>query len=79
MSLDALLTKGKPSGHKADKVLIAYRSLSEDERAAFGQLIQDPMWSAPQIADALRELGHDIDGDQVRNFRTKLKNGRVYL
>ena len=79
MSLDALLTKGKPSGHRADKVLIAYRSLPEAERAAFAELIQDPMWSAPQIADALRTMGHDVDGDQVRNFRTKLKNGKVYL
>lgn len=79
MSLDALLTEGKPSGHRADKVLIAYRSLPEVQRAAFAELIQDPMWSAPQIAEALRDMGHDIQGDQVRNFRTKLKNGRVYL
>ena len=79
MSLTTLLAEGKPSGHKADKVVAAYRKLSEPEQAAFRELVQDPMWSGPQIAAELRAMGHEVHGDQIQNFRTKLKNGRVDL
>lgn len=79
MSLSQLLATGKPSGHKADKVLAAYDHLTADEREAFRALIHDLMWSAPQIAAAMRELGHDLTGDQIQHFRTKLRNGKVTL
>ena len=79
MSLVSLLQDGKPSGNKVDKVLLAYRQLSEVEAEAFRSLVANPLWSGPQIAAALREMGHVIDGDQVQSFRTKLRNGKVSL
>ena len=79
MSLAMLLREGKPNGHKQDKVLTAYGKLPEPEKQAFVQLVKDPMWSGPQIAAELRKMGHDVQGDQVQNFRSKLKNGRVTL
>lgn len=78
MSLTALLREGKPSG-QVDKVMVAYKKLPEPEKQAFATLVKDPLWSGPQIAAELRKMGHDIQGDQVQNFRTKLKSGRVTL
>jgi hypothetical protein len=79
MSLTDLLTNGKPRGHKADKVLIAYHELPEFEQEAFRQLVADPIWSGPQIAAVLRDMGHDIQGDQVQALRNKIKTGKVTL
>lgn len=79
MSLTALLTEGKPNGHKADKVAAAYERLTAEEREAFRILIHDPMWSGPQIAAALRSMGHDVSSDQVQHYRTKLRTGKVTL
>jgi hypothetical protein len=79
VSLSALLQTGQPSSHKVDKVLLAYQSLSGSEKEAFEQLIHDELWSGPQIASALRGLGHQIDGGQIKHFRTKLRDGKVTL
>jgi hypothetical protein len=79
MSLAELLANGKPNGHKVDKVMAVYELLTADEREAFRTLINDPMWSGPQIALTLREMGFNIQGDQVQAFRTKLRNGKVTL
>ena len=79
MSLAELLASGKPTGHKVDKVMAVYEVLTEPEREAFRTLIQDPMWSGPQIALTLREMGFNIQGDQVQALRTKLRNGKVTL
>jgi hypothetical protein len=79
MSLAVLLREGKPTGHKVDKVLVAYEKLPAIEKQAFVQLVKDPIWSGPQIAAVLREMGHDIQGDQVQAFRNKLRNGKVTL
>lgn len=79
MSLKSLLAEGKPNGHKVDKVMAVYKGLPKSEQEAFRQLVQDPMWSGPQIATALRQMGHDIQGDQVQAFRTKIRNGKVAL
>jgi hypothetical protein len=79
MSLSELLTNGKPNGHKVDKVMAVYDLLNDTEREAFHTLIHDPMWSGPQIALTLREMGFNIQGDQIQAFRTKLRTGKVTL
>jgi hypothetical protein len=79
MSLAELLQDGRPVAHKYDKVAAAYKSLGAVEQDAFRVLIHDDLWSAPQIAAELTRMGYDITGDQIRNFRTKLKTGRVTL
>lgn len=79
MSLAELLANGKPNGHKVDKVLSVYELLTAPEREAFRTLINDRMWSGPQIALTLREMGFNITGDQIQNLRTKLRNGRAEL
>lgn len=79
MSLAELLASGKPTGHKVDKVMAVYEVLTDPEREAFRVLIQDPLWSGPQIALTLREMGFNIQGDQVQALRTKLRNGKVTL
>lgn len=79
MSLAELLASGKPHGHKVDKVLAVYNVLTNEEQEAFHVLINDPMWSGPQIALTLREMGFNIQGDQIQNFRTKLRTGKVTL
>lgn len=79
MSLAELLAHGKPTGHKVDKVLAVYELLTADEREAFRILITDPVWSGPQIALTLREMGFNIQGDQVQALRAKLRAGKVEL
>jgi hypothetical protein len=79
MSLTALLREGSPKGHKRDKVSMAYEKLPQPERAAFATLVKDPIWSAPQIAETLRKMGHDVTGDQIQHFRSKIRDGRVEL
>lgn len=79
MSLAVLLREGTPTGHKADKVAAVYEKLPPQERAAFATLVKDPLWSAPQIAATLRTMGHDVTGDQIQHYRTKVRNGRVSL
>jgi hypothetical protein len=79
MSLAELLANGKPNGHKVDKVMAVYELLDMVEREAFHSLIHNPMWSGPQIALTLREMGFNIQGDQIQAFRTKLRNGKVTL
>lgn len=79
MSLAELLAHGKPNGHKVDKVLAVYALLDEGERAAFRSLVNDPVWSGPQIALTLREMGFNIAGDQVQALRAKLRNGKATL
>lgn len=79
MSLAGLLKEGSPKGNGVDKVLVAYSTLSDDEAEAFRSLIADPLWSNPQIAAALREMGHDIHEGQVKNLRAKLRSGKVAL
>jgi len=78
MSLLSMLETEKPRG-RTDKVLDAYESLPPGEKDAFALLIQDDTWSAPQLAEALQRLGHDIQAHQLTYFRTKLKTGRVTL
>jgi hypothetical protein len=79
MSLVNLVTAGKPAGHKFDKVMAAYQSLSPAEQDAFKVLVKDELWSGPQIAAELTKMGYEIQGHQIQNFRTKLKTGRVAL
>jgi hypothetical protein len=79
MSLADLLINGKPTGHKVDKVMAVYDVLDAAEREAFRALIHDPVWSGPQIALTLRQMGFNIQGDQVQAFRTKLRTGKVTL
>lgn len=79
MSLAQLLQEGQPVAHRTDKVMATYKSLGAVEQDAFRVLINDELWSAPQIADELTRMGFDISGDQVRSFRTKLRKGKVTL
>lgn len=79
MSLSNLIKEGKPAGHKHDKVMAAFKSLAPAEQEAFKTLVKDPLWSGPQIASALRDMGHDIQGDQIQAFRTKIRSGKVAL
>ena len=78
MSFLATLKNEKPRG-RTDKVMDAYESLSPSDKALFFELITDYTWSANQIAEALRKMGHDIQGHQLTHFRTKIKTGRVTL
>ena len=79
MSLAEQLQSGVPQGHKVDKVLAVYKELTDAEQAAFRSLVANPIWSGPQIALTLREMGFNIQGDQIQHFRTKLKTGKVAL
>lgn len=79
MSLAELLASGVPHGHKVDKVLAVYELLTPSEQEAFRSLVANPIWSGPQIALTLREMGFNIQGDQIQHFRTKLKAGKVAL
>lgn len=79
MSLVTLLKEGEPKAHRFDRVMAAYRSLPPVEQDAFVQLINDPLWSGPQIAAELCKMGHDITGGQIVAFRNKVKTGRVSL
>lgn len=79
MSLVNLLRNEKPA-QRADKVLAAYRQMDQENRDAFRQLIADPEWSGPQIAEAMVAMGFDeIDGDRINHFRRKLRAGKVTL
>lgn len=79
MSLATLLTEGKPAAHKFDKVMAVYKALSPAEQDAFKVLVKDDLWSGPQIAAELVQMGHEIQGHQIQSFRTKLKTGRIAL
>ena len=79
MSLATLLQDGKPAAHKFDKVMAIYKSLAPAEQDAFKVLVRDELWSGPQIAAELTKMGHEVQGHQIQNFRTKLKTGRVAL
>ena len=79
MSLVSLVNEGKPAAHKFDKVMAVYRELAPNEQDAFKQLITNELWSGPQIAAELVKMGHEVQGHQIQNFRTKLKTGRVAL
>jgi hypothetical protein len=79
VSLVNLLTNGTPKSPTVDKVLAVFDVLHDAERDALHALIQDPIWSGPQIASALREMGFNITGDQIKRFRQKLKEGKVQL
>lgn len=77
MSLAELLRNGTPKA--VDKVLAVYDVLEDEERKAFQTLIESPLWSGPQIALTLREMGFNITGDQIKRFRQKLREGKVQL
>lgn len=79
MSLATLLKEGEPKAHRFDRVLAAYEALPPVEQDAFVLLINDPLWSGPQIAAELCKMGHDITSGQIVSFRNKLKTGRVKL
>lgn len=76
MSLVKMLKAGAPL---QDKVLAVYDVLEESEREAFRTLMESPLWSGPHIARTLREMGHDITGDQIKRFRQKLREGKAEL
>jgi hypothetical protein len=76
VSLADLLKHQSP---KVDKVLAVYDVLEEPERHAFRVLVENPLWSGPVIAQTLRDMGHDITGDQIKRFRQKLREGKVQL
>ena len=79
MSLVNLLRNEKPA-QRVDRVLAAYRQMDQENREAFQQLIADPEWSGPQIAEAMVAMGFtDIDGDKLNHFRRKLRAGKVKL
>ena len=79
MSLAELLKSGIPQSPNYSPVLAVYDVLEEAEREAFRVLIESPMWSGPQIALTLREMGFNITGDQIKHFRAKLREGKVQL
>jgi len=78
MSLTDLLKNGTPKT-PGNPVLGVYDVLEEAERQAFRVLIESPMWSGPQIALTLREMGFNITGGQIKNFRARLREGKVQL
>ena len=78
MSLIDMVTHEEPRG-RTDKVLEMYAELPPEERDMFALIIRDNTWSSNQIAEALQNMGHDIQGHQLTYFRTKLKTGRVEL
>jgi hypothetical protein len=60
-------------------VTAAYEGMKDEDRAAFRHVIQDPAYSHAQIAEAMREIGYDVDRKQVQAFREKLALGKVTL
>jgi hypothetical protein len=75
-SLAAALGKPKP---RYDRVLAAYDGMVPEDQATFRDIIQDEEYSHAQVAEALREIGYDVDRKQVHQFREKLALGKVTL
>lgn len=67
--VDCVAVSGQIYGFDAEAELEAFRVAIQDE-VAYGH---------QQIADALNNLGFNIDRKQVHNYREKLKLGRVTL
>lgn len=83
MSLEALVRAGG-EGRK-DSVHEAYKSLPEAKQQLLKQVLEDPQFTNPQIAQVLnQELDdHGIDltvnREQVRHMRSKIREGKVTL
>jgi hypothetical protein len=74
--LAAALGKAKP---RYDRVQAAYDGMEPADQATFREVINDEGYSHAQVAEALREIGYDVDRKQVHQFREKLALGKVTL
>jgi hypothetical protein len=78
VSLVSLVQDGpRPVIHR-DRIIEALdQVLSPEERAAFRELLPNPAFSAPAIAQALQDLGIAVNASQVNHLRRKLREGRL--
>lgn len=68
-----------PAG-RYDRVEAAYDGMAPEDRKTFQAAILEPKtYSHAQIANALRELGYEVDRKQVHHYREKLALGKVEL
>jgi len=79
MGLQALAGSGikNPRANKVDLMLL---DMSTEQVDLFRAVIRDELsYSAPAVAEALRADGFDINGDQIRHYRRKLREGSATL
>ena len=79
MTLDDLLREG-PKSNKTDKVQEAYNGLSDDDKERFRVIVNNPGFTAAQVAQALSKTANRvIDSGQITHFRRKLRDGKASL
>jgi hypothetical protein len=75
--LDAAI--GAPRA-RYDSVAAAYDGMTPANRESFKRIINDHLsYTHAQVAQALREIGYDVDRKQVQHFREKLALRKVML
>ena len=69
---------GAPVG-RYNPVSAAYDGMSEVDREAFREIIQDDRYTHAQVAGGMRAIGYNVDRKQIQQFREKLALGKVIL
>lgn len=70
---------GQPKS-RYDRVLAAYDGMDGANQLVFRAIIRDAKeYSHAQVAEALRDIGYDVDRKQVHQFREKLTLGKATL
>lgn len=75
---DLATVVGAPQG-RYNPVAAAYDGMNKADRATFREIIRNPEYTHAQIAEALRDIGHDVDRKQVQHYRERLTLGKVEL
>ena len=76
---DLATALGAPRG-RHNPVEAAYDGMNAADRKTFQVIILEPeTYTHAQVAEAMREIGYDVDRKQVQAYRERLKLGKVEL
>jgi hypothetical protein len=70
---------GGPEGRNYNPVAAAYDGMDKADRDTFKAIIHNDEYTPAQIANAMREIGYDVDRKQVQHYRERVKLGKVKL
>ena len=73
--LDQLKNNSNLNYKSNHKITMILNKLSNEEREALFQAIQDNIITAQSISDLLLKYGHSISADSIRRHRRRLNNG----